>query len=235
MNKVPNPRTPAPARELELTLMMADLCGYTALTETHGALQASETVLRFVRLVEASLSPGVRIVDSIGDAVFCAGENAEEVVAMALRLRDAVARESGFPRISTGLHRGLVVEREGRLFGSPINLTARLTSRAGADQILCTAEIASVLSPLKVVHCNPLGQLAFKNVARPVEVYEVAHAPHTEEIEFVDPVCRMQVGPAQVAATVSHGGVTYRFCSTGCARAFSAAPSLYATSAGGPV
>lgn len=35
------------ARELDLALMMADLCGYTALTQTHGAVQASETVLRF--------------------------------------------------------------------------------------------------------------------------------------------------------------------------------------------
>src|SRR5690349_4834734 len=104
------------ARERYLALMMADLCGYTALTETHGALQASETVLRFVRLVEASLEPGVWIVDSVGDAVFCAGEDPLAVVRTALRLRDAVARESGFPRISTGLHYGQVVEREGRLF-----------------------------------------------------------------------------------------------------------------------
>ena len=39
-----------PARELDLALMIADLSGYTALTESHGALKASETVLRFVRL-----------------------------------------------------------------------------------------------------------------------------------------------------------------------------------------
>ena len=29
------------ARELDLALLIADLCGYTALTETHGALTAS--------------------------------------------------------------------------------------------------------------------------------------------------------------------------------------------------
>ena len=49
------------ARELDLALMMADLCGYTALTETHGALLASEAALRFVRLAEECLEPGVRI------------------------------------------------------------------------------------------------------------------------------------------------------------------------------
>lgn len=214
-------------RELELALMMADLCGYTALTETHGALQASEIVLRFVRLVETSLEPGVRIVDSIGDAVFCAGEDTQAVVTTALRLRDRVAAESGFPRISTALHRGVVVERAGRLFGAPINLAARLTARAVGDQILCTAQIARAVECCGDLVCRELGEQGFKNVAHPVPVYELARKDQSPVIEFIDPVCRMQVGASQVAATVLHGGVSYRFCSTHCAGAFTAAPALY--------
>jgi len=34
--------------EAERTLLIADLSGYTALTETHGAVHASEVVLRSV-------------------------------------------------------------------------------------------------------------------------------------------------------------------------------------------
>jgi len=215
------------ARELDLALMMADLCGYTALTETHGPLQASETVLRFVRLVEASLEPGVRIVDSVGDAVFCAGEDTLAVLRTALRLRDAVARESGFPRISTGLHHGRVVERDWRLFGPPINLAARLTSHAAGDQILCTEQIAVAVSAAEGFECRPLGRQEFKNVLRPVLVFEITRTHPLREIEFVDPVCRMQVGKGSIAATLDHAGKTYRFCSTDCARAFAAAPELY--------
>jgi len=215
-------------RELDLALMMADLCGYTALTETHGALQASETVLRFVRLVEASLEPGVRIVDSIGDAVFCAGEDTHAVVRTALRLREAVAREPDFPRASTGIHRGPVVERAGRLFGSPINLTARLTSRAAGEQILCTVEIAGALAAAAGVKCRPLGEQQFRNVAHPVELYELQPADDSAKaVSSVDPVCRMQVDVDHAAATLAHAGVTYMFCSTQCARAFSEAPELY--------
>ena len=62
-------------REIDLALMMADLCGYTALTETHGAFVASEIVLRFVGLVKESMTPGVRIVDCIGDEVFCCSDD----------------------------------------------------------------------------------------------------------------------------------------------------------------
>jgi adenylate cyclase len=217
------------ARELDLALMMADLCGYTALTETHGALQASETVLRFVRLVEASLEPGVRIVDSVGDSVFCAGEDTLAVVRTALRLREAVGREPGFPRISTGIHRGPIVEREARLFGGPINLTARLTSHAAGEQILCTGPIAGAIAtaPAPGVECRPLGEQHFKNVAHPVELFELVQADKTRATIAIDPVCRMQVEVDSAAATVEHGGRSYWFCSSHCAREFSATPGLY--------
>lgn len=215
------------ARELDLALMMADLCGYTALTETHGALQASETVLRFVRLVEASLEPGVRIVDSVGDSVFCAGEDTLAVVRTALRLSAAVAHEPGFPRVSTGIHRGKIVEREGRLFGAPINLTARLTARAVGEQILCTAPIAGAVESTQGLKFKPLGEQGFKNVAHPVPLYELVPAEDGHAEFSIDPVCRMQVEAGHEAASVEHAGRTFRFCSTHCAHTFSASPELY--------
>jgi YHS domain-containing protein len=58
------------ARELDLALVIADQSGYTAFTETHGALYASEIVLRFQRRAAASFVPGVRIVNSIGERRF---------------------------------------------------------------------------------------------------------------------------------------------------------------------
>lgn len=216
------------ARERDLALMMADLCGYTALTETHGALQASETVLRFVRLVEASLEPGVRIVDCIGDSVFCASQDTLAIVRTSLRLGDAVRREPDFPRISTGIHAGVVVEREGRLFGAPINLTARLTSRAVGDQILCTEPIArAVQSAEGLAGCRPAGEQGFKNVAHPVALYELLPAAGIRTVPAVDPVCRMQVEADTAAATVDHAGERFYFCSTHCAHAFSQEPGLY--------
>lgn len=215
------------ARELDLALMMADLCGYTALTETHGALQASKTVLRFVRLVEASLEPDVRIVDCIGDSVFCASKDTLAIVRTALRLVDAVQREPGFPRISTGIHAGTVVEREGRLFGSAINLTARLTSRAVGDQILCSEQIARAIEGGEGVRYRSLGEQHFKNVAHPVAIFELVPAAEIRTGTAVDPVCRMQVAVDAAAAEITHSGTVYYFCSGHCARVFSAEPGLY--------
>ena len=116
--------------EIDRTLMIADLAGYTALTETHGAMHASEVVLRFGRMAEESLEPGVVIVDRIGDQVLCAGGDTQAVLRTLLRLCLRVEREPGFLGMQAGIHKGSVVAREGRLFGSPLNLTARLAAHA---------------------------------------------------------------------------------------------------------
>jgi adenylate cyclase len=215
------------AREVDLAFLMADLCGYTALTETHGALTASETALRFVRLARSCLEPGVTIVDSIGDEVFCAGEDTLAIVRTALRLRDAIEREPEFPRVSMGIHRGPIVERERRLFGAPINLTARLAAHAIGGQILCTEPIARTMGASAGVEWRPIGARNFKNVTQPVTLFELAPVSDGGVATVTDPVCRMQVTVDGAPATIVHEGGAYRFCSAECARLFSEHPGLY--------
>lgn len=220
------------AREVDRALFMADLCGYTALTETHGALAASETVFRFVHLARSRLETGVVIVDSIGDAVFCTGEDTVAVVRTAIGLREAIEREPEFPRASMAIHRGPVVEREGRLFGVSINLTARLVAHALGGQILCTEPIARAMGASNGIECRPIGARHFKNVIRQVALFELAPRSAGPAVTFIDPVCRMQVTSAAAAAVLAHQGVTYRFCSPVCAQLFAEAPGLYVGEAG---
>ena len=42
-----------------------------------------------------------------------------------------------------------------------------------------------------------------------------------------DPVCGMEVGEQQAAATAEHNGTTYYFCSKGCKAAFEKEPHKY--------
>ena len=43
-----------------------------------------------------------------------------------------------------------------------------------------------------------------------------------------DPVCGMNVEEKKAAATVTHGGKTYYFCSAGCKATFEKAPAKWA-------
>ncbi len=226
------PIEPGEARELDLALMIADLSGYTALTETHGALHASEVVLRFQGLVRESLEPGVSIINSIGDDVLCAGADTLAVVRTALRLRDAIERKPDFPKIRTGLHRGRIVEREGQVFGAPINLTARVAAHANGGQILCTEPIAGAARVFADIEPRPIGERRFKNVAYPVPVFELVRASERRAATAIDPVCRMQVAIDRAAATFTYAGTTYRFCSLECARVFANASEVYVGAGG---
>ena len=214
-------------RELDLALLFADLSGYTALTEIHGALTASGIVLQFCELAQASLDPGVKFINSIGDDVFCAGDSTLAVVRSALKLRDAAEKEPYFPRIRMGIHRGPIVERAGRLFGAPINLTARLADQAQGGQILCSAPIAETVGVLAGIEARPAGERHFKNVARPVSVFELLRLAAARAPSVIDPVCRMQIEIGKAVVLIKHEGNVYRFCSRDCAEAFHKSPELY--------
>lgn len=212
--------------EIERTLLIADLSGYTALTETHGAMHASDFVLRFGQMAESSLERGVVIVDRVGDQILCAGSDTHAVLRSALGLCAAVEREPDFLAVQVGIHRGLVVERDRRLFGAPLNLTARLASRARGGQILCTEPVAAQAREHPGVEVRPLGEQRFKNVSVPVMAYELVRVNRVSPL--IDPVCRMRVEADHAATTIPYRGETYRFCSHECAKLFSEAPERYA-------
>ena len=214
--------------ETERTLLIADLSGYTALTETHGAVHASEVVLKFDRIAEASIELGVTIIDRVGDQVLCSGADPHAVLRTALRLCAAVEREPGFLAVQAAIHRGSVVEREGRLFGAPLNLTARLAAHARGGQILCSEAVATVAREHPGVEAHLVGEKRFKNVSVAVAVYELVRVSQFAQSAVLDPVCRMQIEPRSAAATVSHLGLNYYFCSPQCARLFREAPERYA-------
>lgn len=218
------------ASETEVTFLIADLAGYTALTETHGNLHAAHVVTRFVELVRTTLESGTRLVERVGDAVLIVAEGTAPAVRTAIALRDAAEREALFPLLRIGVHGGSVVQLDGSYFGTPLNLTARLAGHARPDQILCTERIAQSAGDLPKVQFRPLGPVRLKNIAAPVPIFQVLPAHRRRPTVRVDPVCQMRVGAKQAPARLPFGGGTYLFCSLACARAFAQHPDRYAAS-----
>ncbi len=54
------------------------------------------------------------------------------------------------------------------------------------------------------------------------------HRPSSEQAAGADPVCGMDIAPADAVATREYNGKTYRFCSAHCVKAFEKDPSKYA-------
>jgi class 3 adenylate cyclase/YHS domain-containing protein len=209
--------------------VIADLAGYTALTEAHGGDEAATVVGRYRRLAEAVLAEGTRIVEQVGDQLLIVSADARAALVTADRLRAAVASEPYFLAVRIGIADGPIVERDGRYFGPALNLTARLAARAACDEILCTAEVARACSGVDGLTFRDVGAQRFKNVPEPVLVTTVMsdRAPHAT---VVDPVCWMHLDAGTAPARLPFAGDTYFFCSFACARAFAACPENYGSS-----
>ena len=146
-------------------------------------------------------------------------------LATAVHLRDAANREPLFLGVRIGIDSGAAVEQDGRYFGSALNIAARVAAHARGGQILCTAQVAAVVSDVSDMRCVALGTVRFKNVSEPVEVFEVVSEQHTSTV--ADPVCHMHVEAAAAAARQPFNGTTYYFCSSQCAEAFARHPQAY--------
>lgn len=206
--------------ELDVTFLIADLAGFTALTEIHGSRHAAWVVTRYVEIVRATLHPRARLAERVGDAVLIVAPDAESAVRTAVDVREATEREPLFPLLRLGIHGGPVVELNGSYFGTPLNLTARLAAHAMTGQILCTESIAAAASHLQGVEFLGLGPVSLKNILAPVSIFEVVAARRKGQAEPIDPVCQMRVNPLTAASQLTHGGRTYHFCSAACARTF---------------
>lgn len=203
--------------ELECVFVIADLAGYTALTEAMGAEEAANVVDRYVVLASTALCAGTRLIERVGDQVLITAVDALSATRTALALREAVEAEPFFPSVRIGLHGGPVLERDGRYFGPALNLTARVAAHARAGQVLCTGWIAAAVTPCGV-DCRPLGAVRFRNVAEPIDIFEIVDVSEEQTVTVLDPVCRMHVRRDSAPARLPFAGATYFFCSFECAR-----------------
>lgn len=215
--------------EVEAAFLIADLAGYTALTETHGDMRAASVLARYAEIAEHVRHPETRVVERVGDELLVVAGQVASAVQTAVKLRDAIEREPLFPTVRIGMHAGSIVEQNGKYFGAALNLTARVAAHAGEGQILCTDRVATRAASVDGVEYRALGQVRFKNIVEPVALFEVLTARQSRETTVLDPVCRMQVKPGSAPARLPYGGSVYHFCSVECARVFAARPDDYAS------
>lgn len=156
----------------EHTVLFADLDGYTALTEAHGDLDAVEVAVRFAEVTRSLLRDDARIVKTLGDAVLVIASQADAAVDIATELVEAIDAIDRYPSVSAGLHTGPVIERDGDVFGSTVNIAARTAARAAPCQVLCTSAVADRLTDERRTRLRDLGRARFANVPDPILIYD---------------------------------------------------------------
>lgn len=102
-------------------------------------------------------------------------KDAPSAVRCVLDLVDRAEGE-GLPPIHAGVNAGEVVRRDGDLFGTVVNITARTADYARPREVLVTAATVAAWDGGDDVRFVQLGPIAFKNVLQPVDIYQAGRS-----------------------------------------------------------
>lgn len=199
--------------ERNLAILIADLSGYTALTEAHGAVSAAELIERFLRIVQDSLVGDSHLHQRRGDEVMIVSESPDNLLSTALLLGKNSSRENNFLLLHGGLHYGPVLERDNEYFGSVINFTSRIAAKASAGSFWCSKEFRDAVKNPLLCEFAAMGIHELKNIAGEKEIFQII----CDKADFlaIDPVCRMLI-LSQNKAIPHPQEANIFFCSENC-------------------
>jgi class 3 adenylate cyclase len=160
------------------TVLFTDIVGSTSLTQRLG----DDAVMKLLRVHdavvrEALASHGGREVKHTGDGIMASFSSAVSAVRAAMQIQDKLASHAkehvGFPMaIRIGAAAGEPVESNHDLFGSTVQLAARLCSHAQPEQSL-VSNVVMELCIGKGLTFADLGEVELKGFDLPVRVHAV--------------------------------------------------------------
>jgi class 3 adenylate cyclase/tetratricopeptide (TPR) repeat protein len=181
------PSSPTPASESELvpppplqTFLIADMRGYTSFTSSHGDEAAARLASRFAAI--ARLAVGERsgqVLELRGDEIMAAFPSARQALRAAVQLQaqwqaEGQEHPGAYVPIGAGLDAGEAVPAEGGFRGTALNLTGRLCSLAGPDEVIASETLIHLAGIVDGLVYSERGAVQLKGFAEPVRVWRVA-------------------------------------------------------------
>ncbi|MBD2891392.1 adenylate/guanylate cyclase domain-containing protein [Actinomadura nitritigenes] len=129
-----------------LAVGFADVVSFTRLSRSLDADALAAFVERFESATaEIVADLGGRVVKTLGDEVLFVATDPSAAAEIGLRVAERFNEDPEFPKVRVGLAYGEVIQRLGDVFGTPVNLAARLTATAYPGTVLIDGELASAL------------------------------------------------------------------------------------------
>jgi adenylate cyclase len=193
-----------------------------------GDVAAARVLERFSEIVRiAAAASAGRVIKQIGDAFMLAFPEPRSAVACALEIKSHAGGEAQFPAVRGGVHWGTALYREGDYVGSNVNIASRLADVAGRHEVLVSGAVRAECAGMPGVEFVSAGHRTLKGVAEKIEVFEARKPLPEPTARLTDPVCGMELRPAEVAARLNLEREERSFCSESCLRKFVAAPERY--------
>lgn len=164
---------PEPPSRIEAAILFTDIAGYTALMQRDEA--GTLALLEKLRRALSSLLDRYdgRLIKDLGDGQLCIFEEAEAAVKSAVNLQQIAQNELRLP-LRTGIHLGEITIVEKDIYGSAVNLAARIESFSVPGSVLISEEVYQIVKENPELPCRLLGKYQLKHVDRPTRLYAVA-------------------------------------------------------------
>ena len=113
--------------------------------------------------------------------------------------------------------------------GSSLNIASRVATQALPHRILLTAAARSEIGVLPRVSFVPLGKSQLKGLVEELELFEVRSEDGVgrDRDRIRDPVCGIEMAPAEIAAKLVVKGRDLAFCCEKCPREFLIYPERF--------
>lgn len=161
-----------------IAVMFTDIVGSTDMTQTHGDAAAQEVVRTHNRIVRNALTTYQgREVKHTGDGIMASFNNTANGVAAAIYIQQKTAENnSSNPDvplgIKIGINAGEPIVEDDDLFGTTVQLSARIVDKAG-DKEIFVSEIVKGICLGKDFNFESRGAREMKGFKDPITLYEV--------------------------------------------------------------
>ncbi|GII53230.1 adenylate/guanylate cyclase domain-containing protein [Planotetraspora thailandica] len=146
VNRLVSPAADALPTRLTLAVGFADLVAFTRVSRQLDEMALADLVEGFeARTSDLVASHGGRLVKTLGDEVLFTADDPGAAARIALDLVDELKLEEDGPDVRIGLACGPVLPMMGDVFGTTVNLAARLTSIARPGTIIIDDGMADAL------------------------------------------------------------------------------------------
>ena len=165
------------------TVVFTDLVDSTTIMQQQGHLAAMASWDDHTRIVtDAVNAQGGRVVKNTGDGFLLSFDDPAAAVRFAQSVQaDLRAYNAAGPvlplRIRVGMNAGLPIERGGDLFGSAVNLAARICAQAGPDESLVSGVVKELCDARGLAAgFRDRGRVTLKGFVNAVQLYEITSA-----------------------------------------------------------
>jgi len=169
-------------RRFERSLLMAfsDIVGSTPYFSRFGDAAGRQLhQLHFDLLGQAATEAQGRIVDAVGDGVFCVFPGADAGVRGIVAFQQAMARENAARArehqlaVRIGMHWGSVLTDGEMVTGDSVHVAARVARAAEPGAVCLSRQVFLEFGPELRLLCHPIGTRELKGVAQPVDLLEL--------------------------------------------------------------